>query len=144
MRTLALLLLSAGMLLAGDGPKKEAAQVKKLWASMSVSRPVFEKGAGDSFVIYFALVNDSDKTINPDLDSSRLLVNGKELKDWPFIVSQGPRDARWQALPAGDYLSFAYAMGRYFDEPATFKVAWKGKDFEAAEIVFRVMPKKGK
>jgi hypothetical protein len=103
MRTLAFVLLSAGVLLAADDPKKEAAQVeKKLWASISVSHPVFEKRlAGDSFMIHVALVNDRDKAVNPDLGSSQLLVNGKQLKDWQFIVSQGPRDDRWQAPPAG-------------------------------------------
>jgi hypothetical protein len=135
------------MLLAADGPKKEVAQVekKKLWASISVSHPVFVKGvASEPFMIHFALVNDGDKPVNPDLGSSQLLVNGKKLKDWQFIVSQGPRDARWQALPAGDYLAFGYALGKHFEEPGTYKVSWKSQGFESPEIVFRVMSKKGK
>src|SRR5262245_27648963 len=146
MRTLALLLLSAGLLLAADGPQKKAAQVEtKLWAAISVNRPVVDKEVmGDPFVVYLALVNDGDMVVNPDLGSSQLIVNGKELKDWPFIVGQGPRDARWEALPAGDYLSFAYALGERFEEPGTYKVSWKGKGFQSPEIVFRVMPKKGK
>jgi hypothetical protein len=71
-----------------------------------------------------------------------LLINGKELKDWGFIVANGPKDGRWTALPAKDHLSFGYALGKYFSRPGVYKVQWKGKSFQSPEIVFRVLPKK--
>src|SRR5262249_19477491 len=110
-----------------------------------VSHPVFDKEvAGENFMVNFGLVNDGTQVVNPELGSSQLFVNGKELKDWPFIVSIGPRDARWEALPPGDHLSFGYALGRHFEKPGTYKVSWKGQGFESPEIVFRVVPAKGK
>jgi hypothetical protein len=97
------------------------------------------------------LVNDSDKTIDPELGSSQLLVNGKELgDDWSFQMANGIRDDRFEALPAGDHLAmtisfgrdFQGALGRHFREPGIYRVSWKGKGFQSPEIVFRVMPRK--
>lgn len=148
MRTVALLLLAASVSPAADTPKKEATKMeKKLWVAISVNKPIVERGAaGDPFMMHFALLNDGDKTINPrpEVESSQLLVNGKELKDWSFIVANGIRDKRWEALPPGDYLTFGYSLGNYFDKPGTYKVTWKGRGFESAAVVFRVVPKREK
>ena len=92
--------------------------------------------------MHFALVNDGDKTLNPEIESSELLVNGKQLKDWAFIIGQGPRDDRFAALPPGDHLLFGYALGDHFQKPGIYKLSWKGKNFQSSQIGFRVLPKK--
>jgi hypothetical protein len=121
-----------------------AAEKKQLWAAISVSRPIFESGAaGDRFMIHFALVNDGDGAARPMLRSSQLVINGKELESWAFIIANGPRDDRWDELPAHDHLAFAYALGDVFDKPGIYEVVWKGQDFESAKIVFRALPRKG-
>lgn len=143
MWTLATLLLTTTVLPGADAQEKPAGKGEKtLWAAVSVSHPVLQGGErGGPFQMHFALVNDGADTINPDLGSSQLLVNGKEMKDWPFLVGNGPRDRRWEALPPGDYLAFSYALGDHFPEPGVYKVAWKGKGFQSAEVVFRVLPR---
>jgi hypothetical protein len=148
MRTVLLTLvvcLLPGVARADDPAKAE--KPSKVWAGIGVGQPLFvqgEKAVEGPFQINFTLVNDGDAAIDPEIGSSRLLVNGKELKDWAFIVGQGPRDDRWKSLPAGDHISFGYAMGEYFNEPGVYKVSWKGKGFESPEVVFRVMPKKAR
>jgi hypothetical protein len=147
MRTTAFLVVAVGLLLAADAPKKETDKADgKLWAAISVNMPVrtWPTFTTDRFMLYFGLVNDGDKTVDPELESSQLLVNGNELKDWRFILSNGPRDDRWEALPPGDNLSFGIALGARFEKPGVYRVSWKGKGFKAPEIVFRVMPKDGK
>src|SRR5207249_1112135 len=91
--------------------------------------------------IYFAVVNDGKTTVNPKSNSSRLFINGKELKDWSFIVGNGPRSTDYNALPSGSSLEFTYAMGDYFKTPGIYKVRWEGENFNAPEITFRVLPK---
>jgi hypothetical protein len=128
---------------AQDAPKPGA----KLWAGLGVTSPVVsadEVTYPDFFMLFFTLVNDGDKTVNPEVDASQLLVNGKELKDWGFIIGNGPRGSDFEALPPGECLRFGRAMGRYFAEPRVYKVQWKGKAFESAEVVFRVLPGKAK
>jgi RNA polymerase sigma factor (sigma-70 family) len=117
----------------------------KLWAAISVPRPVFHEGdmGAGIFQVNFVVVNDGEKTTDPECGSSRLLVNGKELEDWGFVVANGPKDRRWDALPPKDHLSFGYALGKHFDKPGVYKVVWRGKKFESPELVFRVLPKKG-
>src|SRR5215467_5878921 len=98
------------LVFAMDPPaEKPAKATGELWAAISVTKAVFEEGDGTTDLqVFFALVNDGKKTIDPEIRSSHLLVNGKELKDWDFIIAGGIRDNRFKALPSNDNLSFAY------------------------------------
>ncbi|HJZ54035.1 MAG TPA: RNA polymerase sigma factor [Gemmataceae bacterium] len=137
---------------SGEAPRRAqptaaAEKGPKLWAAISINQPVFlqdeETGPG-LFQIQFTVVNDGDAVIDPEIESSQLIINGKEFKDWKLVIGNGPRTGEWKALPAGRYVQFGYALGSYFNEPGVYKVSWKGKHFESPEIVFRVMPKKVK
>jgi hypothetical protein len=112
----------------------------KLWASLSVSRPLFHAGWTKELLIHFTLVNDGSKTIDPRIESSKIIINGVELENSGFILSNGPRDRRWRAVPPGDSLEFTYALEDYFKEPGIYRVSWKGDNFETPTIVFRIMP----
>ncbi len=74
----------------------------------------------------FAVTNTSASAINPTpwLTASVLTVNGKPMTDWPLTVANGPRDSKWTSLPAGDQLSFGYAMGEHFTSPGVYTVVW--------------------
>ena len=113
-----------------------------LWAALSVSRPVFRAGSTKELLIHFTLVNDGVKPIDPKIESSKIIINGEELENSALILGNGPRDARWNALPPGDMLEFTYALEDYFKKPGIYRVSWKGDNFEAPTIVFRVMPYK--
>jgi hypothetical protein len=114
----------------------------KVWAALSVSRPLFRAGSTKELLIHFTLVNDGTKPIEPKIESSKIIINGKELGNSALILGNGPRDARWDALPPGDVLEFTYALEDYFKEPGIYGVSWKGDYFETPTIVFRVMPYK--
>lgn len=146
------ILLSAGsvfgFLAAAEAPRKDPAETEKLklWAAISVNEPVLDWDvfSKPSFVILFGLVNDGNKTVDPHIGDSKLLINGKEYKDWAFTIANGPRDDRWNALPPGDNLSFAVSMGDHFKDAGIYKLQWKGKAFQSPEFTFRVMPRKKK
>lgn len=114
----------------------------KLWASLSISRPLFHAGWTKELLIHFTLVNDGSKSIDPKIESSKIIINGVELENSGFILNKGPKDGRWRALPPGDSLEFTYALEDYFKEPGIYRVLWKGDNFETPTIVFRVMPYK--
>ena len=114
----------------------------KLWAAISVSDPLFQKGWTKDLMIHFALVNDGVKTVQPKVGSWRLVINGEELDDSTHIFGNGPRDARWNELPARESLRFGYALEKYFSEPGIYRVSWRGEGFETLPIEFRVMPSK--
>lgn len=145
MRYAVIFLTAFGLLAVAAGPPEQKAKPdKKLWAAISTSTPIRDWPAFsvDVFMVNFGLVNDGDKTVDPEIDSSQLLVNGKVLKNWDFIINNGIRDGRWKALPPKDNLGFGYALGNHFEEPGIYKLQWKGKDFQSPEIVLRVMPKR--
>lgn len=123
--------------IVADTPKNTANG--KLWVGITVNEPVFVDNPRQ-VLIHLAVVNDSDKLLNPELDSSELLVNGKVLKDWDLTIRQGPRDERFKALPPRDSLRLGFDLTNYFQAPDTYRVIWKGKGFQSAEIVFRVLP----
>src|SRR5262249_43727471 len=62
---------------AEDPPAKS-----KLWAAISVSQPVFvakNVTVSGIFQINFTVVNDGDMTVDPEISTSKLFVNGKQL-----------------------------------------------------------------
>lgn len=118
-------------------------KVNTIWVAIGVDRLVREAGNLKAPLrMSFVVVNDGDKATDANVESSRLIVNGKALVDWPFIVANGPRDARWKSLPPGEHLEFAYDFSEYFTAPDTYRVTWKGDGFESAEMVFRILPPK--
>jgi hypothetical protein len=59
------------------------------------------------------------------IGESSLKANGKEVANWELTINNGPRDNRWNSLPAGDHLEFTYAMGAPdFRAPGTYDVVW--------------------
>jgi hypothetical protein len=115
-----------------------------LWAALTVNRPVFPEGEVKDLSLTFTLVNDGEAVLDPEVGASRIVVNGKALDDSRFILSNGPRDTRFAALPPGDHLSFAHALGDHFRKPGVYRVSWRGARFRAPEVVFRVLPGKAR
>jgi hypothetical protein len=129
----------------GAGAKTQKPVPKaKLWAGLGVTRPAVRADDvtdGRFFMVSFALANDGDKTIDPEIGStSQFLVNGKELKNWPHIINNGPRGSDFNSLPPRGCLQFGSAMGKEFTEPGVYRIQWKGKEFESAVVEFRVLP----
>jgi RNA polymerase sigma factor (sigma-70 family) len=128
----------------GAGKAQVTGEAKPLWAGLSINQPVFTEGDINLLQLTFTLVNDGDKVIDPKITTSaKIVVNGKPLPDSAFIFGNGPRDARFTALPPGDYLLFGSGLGSRFKKPGVYRVHWEGDGFRSPEIVFRVLPKKG-
>ena len=141
---LAVGILGLGLLLLNGAGAKQNQKSPHLWAAISVSDPLFHEGWTKDLALHFTVVNDGSEPIDPKIVASKIIINGKGLEDSAVIFGNGPRDARWNALPPADSLRFTYALGEYFKQPGIYKVSWTGEGFEAAEIVFRVMPKTDK
>jgi hypothetical protein len=113
-----------------------------LWAALSVNHPVLKAGQTKDLRIEFSLVNDGDKPIDPKIAGSRIAINGKESSESASVFGGVPKDVRLKALAPGDNLQFSVVLGDYFDEPGTYRVSWKGSDFQSPEISLRVLPEK--
>lgn len=113
---------------------------KKFWAGMSVNQPLFRAGQNTNLLQFnFALINESDKVVDPKIPGyPRLVVNGKEL-DLSLIPGVGLRDARFKALPPGDNLQFGMAAGQFFEKPGVYRVYWQGEEYRSNEVVFQVI-----
>lgn len=147
MRAATVALLIAASITGGTQKKEEKQPERKtLWAAICTHRPVyrlpFATRGEDQFILHFDVVNDGDKTVNPDTESSQLLINGEPLKDWFWIIANGLKSHYNTALPPGEHLDFTYSMCSYFEKPGIYKVVWKGKGFESPEFTFRVLPRK--
>ena len=146
----AVMLSVSGHSAQGDEPKKETPVPKaKIWAGLAVTSPTIgtdDVTDGQFFMVSFALVNDGDKNFAPteDVNTSKLFVNGKELKEWPHVIRNGPRETPGTELKTGESLRFGKAIGKYCTEPGIYKVQWKGKSFESAVVEFRVLPAKSR
>jgi uncharacterized protein (TIGR03067 family) len=120
----------------------------KLWAGLaftSSTSPTVRADVvkdGRFFMIYFELINDGESNFAPteEVNDSKLFINGKELKDWPHIIHNGPREAPGTELKTGESLRFGKSIGKHCTEPGIYRVQWKGKSFESAVLEFRVLP----
>ena len=99
-------------LLLAQQPNVSQGNKVKLWAAISV-QPIYWEGNTNALQVHFALVNDGNSTINPNIESSHLLVNGVELKDWSFVIHNGIGTPSVYALPPGQPLIFGYALGMF-------------------------------
>ncbi len=111
-----------------------------LWAAIGVVKPVFQPGEMSGESLSFAIVNDGAARVNPQVESSHLLINGTEPQDWGFVITNGIRGSSFYSLAPGELLSFGYQLGgRYFGKPGIYTVRWEGPQFRSAEITFRVL-----
>lgn len=129
--------LTATLLIGADSPQHDVVVVEMpLWAGVSIPQPIWELKELKNLRIDFVLVNDGDKTVALDLHAARLVVNGQELQAVNFGAGPGER----RKLDPGRYIYFGKVMDRYFSEPGTYRLQWKGKQFTSPEITFRVLP----
>jgi hypothetical protein len=135
-----IIIVSLGCVLINEIKAKP--QTPHLWAAIGVSDPLFREAWTKDLMLHFTVVNDGSETIDPKIESSKIIINGEELEPSSFIFSNGIRSTNWNALAPGEALRFSLGMNEYFKKPGIYKVAWKGENFEAPVIVFRVMPSK--
>lgn len=134
------LILTTAALVVAQGQEKSKEQQIKLWAAISIPKPVFPHNRTDDLAISFAIVNDGHSAVNPGVGSSRLFINGVELVDWHLIASNGPGTSFFEALPPGRTLMFGKGMKKYFEKPGVYTVRWEGQNFRAPDMTFRVLP----
>jgi len=115
-------------------------EASKLWAGISVSRPVFSEADSTGLLFTFAVVNDGTSDANPDLESSHLFINGVERQDWTFVIFADLRSPYFRSLPPGRTIFVGYLLGRYFQKPGVYTVRWESANFKSADLVFRIVP----
>ena len=114
-----------------------------MWAAISVPQPIIEEGGDvEHLPINFGVVNDGHATVDPNVESSHLFINGVEPPDWSFVIHNGIRGSSFYALPPGQALEFGYLLGpRYFQKPGAYTVRWEGENFKSPELTFRGVPR---
>lgn len=108
---------------------------------LSQSSPTVET-VPDMFV-KFSLKNHGKVSVDPALAQTELVIDGKPFEQSAQLFGNGPRDARFTGLPAGDTIDFSYAIGYYFRRAGEHTLLWRGQGFEPVQIKFRVAPLAG-
>lgn len=113
-----------------------------IWAALSINHPVLTVGQTKDLRIEFSLINDGDKVIDPKIAKSRIVINDKEIADSGLVLSSVAKEDRFKVLAPGESLQFDCLLGDHFKVPGRYRVSWKGSEFQAPEIVVRIMPDK--
>jgi hypothetical protein len=112
-----------------------------LTATISVPQPVFRVQETAKLNVSFTVTNAGATTVDPEINSTQLFVNGEIPDRWDMTIGNGLRSPEFWALAPGHTLYFGYQLGpAYFAKPGFYKVRWKGPHFETPEITFRVVP----
>jgi hypothetical protein len=115
-------------------------KVGSLWAGLSVNHPIFRAGQTKDLRIEFTLVNEGEKSIDPMIGDSRIVINGKELTDSGLILNRVPKEVHAKALSPGGSVQFDCLLGDQFKKPGTYRILWGGAGFQSSEIVLRILP----
>jgi len=126
------------------GQGQTARPNSRLWAGISVPQPIYVEGyETENLQIHFAVYNDGDLAVGPQVESSHLFINGVEPQDWSYVIGNGIRNELFSSLPPGELLQFTYLLGpRYFMKPGVYTVRWEGESFKSPELRFRVVPRR--
>ncbi|HLJ48781.1 MAG TPA: hypothetical protein VKU01_22345 [Bryobacteraceae bacterium] len=113
----------------------------KLWVAAGVDKSLYTASETSRLEVSFVVINDGDATVDPEVEGSHLLINGKEPEDWSIVIANGIRAANYRVLPPGGVLEFNYQLGpRYFAKPGVYTLRWEVGKFRSAEMTFRVLP----
>ena len=125
----------------GQGQKTKP--TSKLWAAITVPQPIYLEGYETKHLeIYFAVYNDGDLAVGPQVESSHLFINGVEPENWSYVIGNGIRNDLFRSLPSGEILQFNYLLGpAYFVKPGIYTVRWEGENFKSPELTIRVVPR---
>ena len=115
-------------------------KAENLWAALIVNHSTFKKGQTKDLRIEFSLVNDGNKVIDSKITASHIVINGKELAESGSVFGSVPKDVGIKPLAPGEGLQFNVLLGDHFKEPGTYRVSWKGPDFQSSEVVLRILP----
>lgn len=83
----------------------------------------------ESFTLTVSARNQSAQTIDPQLMSARLHVNGVESEVFGEAVSNGIREEAWSALPPGKEVAMSWSLGySLFEKPGDYSLVldWHG------------------
>ena len=65
----------------------------------------------DELTVRISVENEGEDTVDLQLPSSTLTVDGRPLQAWNLAIGNGARDARESALPPGDSIDAARVLG---------------------------------
>jgi hypothetical protein len=96
-----------------------------------------------SVMLLFVLLNDSEKPLDVEAGSWRLVRNGKELNDSGMLFGNGPMPVGgYRILKPGESYEFGKALpiAEYFPSNGQYKVSWKGAAFQSPTITVTITP----
>jgi len=117
--------------------------VKGLVAKIGLSQSDPTVETVPEMFVKFSLKNPGKVSVDPVLTQTELVIDGKPFEQSALLFGNGPRDARFSSLPAGDTIDFSYAIGYYFRKAGEHTLLWRGPGFEPVQIKFRVAPLSG-
>ena len=94
-------------------------------------------------MVLLVLLNDSDKPIDVQAASWKIVINGTELKDSGFIFGNGPMpvDGYTSLKPGDNYeLGKGLPISKYFIDPGDYTISWKAEGFQSSTITVTVPP----
>jgi hypothetical protein len=83
----------------------------RLLVDLSVTPERVTQESLDSLRVDVSITNEGSETIDTQLPSSTLLVDGRPSSSWNLAIGNGARDARESALPPGQTVQAARIMG---------------------------------
>jgi hypothetical protein len=96
-----------------------------------------------SVMLTFVLLNDSERPLDVEAGSWRIVINGGERNDSGMIFGNGPEpEGGYKVLKPGESYEFGKALpiAEYFLPNGQYKLSWKGAAFQSPTITVTITP----
>jgi hypothetical protein len=109
-------------------PTTPAAPTSPLTTTMIVKPLRLSMAELDSFDLALSAVNNSSETLDPQLHTAKLLINGKVSLAAMLTFGNGIRGEEWFALPPGKEARIHWNMWNIFEGPGRYELVldWWG------------------
>jgi hypothetical protein len=114
---------------------------EKLILKLSASALKLNYSLRNNFVITMTVTNNEDVIIEPELNSTKLLINGKASFVWMETVGNGLSESNWYSLPPGQTVSKSWAtLGeQLFNAPGEYVLQLQLRNTKSEHIKIIVL-----
>jgi len=103
-------------------------------ADISPSQLRFFTGGDNHLRLHLTLVNRGYEVMDPELKTSKLLVNGQELPESVLIYDAARGSPFLRGIPPGRRLRIVYEMRTRFKGEGVYDLVWQGEKFQSLPV----------
>jgi hypothetical protein len=97
----------------------------------------------EKYTLTFSILNNGNEPLDSGVFDSRVLVDGKELREWKTLLAEALKGKDASRIPAGAVLEFACGFNAYVQGKGTHEMVWRVNDRVSKKVQVRTEDRAG-